>query len=81
MRGGGVHGMGHAWACVAGGTCMVGACVVGDVWQGACMAGEMPPDTMRYGRSMRGRYASYWNAFFFLFVCMFCYYSWELNIN
>ena len=21
------------------------------------------PDTMRYGRSMRGRYASYWNAF------------------
>ena len=56
----------------------------GDVWQGACMAGEMPPDTMRYGRSMRGRYASYWNAFFFLFVCMFCYYYFviiKLNIN
>ena len=24
-----------------------------------------PPRTMRYGRSMRGRYASYWNAFLF----------------
>ena len=24
-----------------------------------------PPATTRYGRSMRGRYASYWNAFLF----------------
>ena len=60
-----------------GGECMAGGCVWlgvmcgegGCVWQrGACMAkGEvcmvcMPP-SVRYGQSMRGRYASYWNAF------------------
>ena len=45
----------------------------GCAWQGACMAGGVhvhathdppPPGTTRYGRLMRGRYASYWNAFF-----------------
>ena len=48
---GGVHGEG-------------GACVVKGGMRGergeACVV-CMPP--MRYGRSMRGRYASYWNAF------------------
>ena len=34
--------------------------------QGSCMSrgrGVCMPDTMRYGRSMSGWYASYWNAF------------------
>ena len=77
--GGGVRGRGGA--CMAGGVCGGGgmhgrgACVVGGVcgrghaWQrGACMPRTPPPDTTRYGRSMRRRYASYWNAF--LFMCV-----------
>ena len=49
---GGMHGGGHALgACVAG----------GHAWH-TC---PPRPDTTRYGRSMRGRYASYWNAFLF----------------
>ena len=65
-------------ACVAGGVCVAGghawqgsmrgwgaggqAYPVG----GTCVA-RMPPlyDTTRYGRSMSGWYASYWNAFLF----------------
>ena len=70
---------GHAWqggmcgrgVCMAGGMYGRGACVAGgQAWQGGvhgrgCMGvhGREPPDTVRYGRSMRGRYASYWNAF------------------
>ena len=56
---------GHAWAggaCVAGrkGHVWAGGCA----WQGGMHATHAPlPDTMRYGRSMRGRYASYLNAF------------------
>ena len=30
-----------------------------------------PPRTMRYGRSMRGRYASYWNAFLYTAIFAF----------
>ena len=78
---GGMHGRGHAWhggvcgreACMSGGMCCRGACMAGGcAWvggmhgRGACMP-HMPPDTMRYGQSMRGWYASYWNAF--LFTC------------
>ena len=69
-QGGGVCGGGHAWqglACMAG--CMHGK---GHVWQGACvhgkgacMAGGRVCHSRYYGiRSMSGRYASYWNAFF-----------------
>ena len=52
-------GRGHAWQGER-------------VWQGGVRVGEgacvphthaPPPDTTRYGRSMGGRYASYWNAF------------------
>ena len=57
------------------GVCMAGGCMVGGMCgrggmrgRGVCMAGgcmgvrgREPPDTVRYGRSMRGRYASYWN--------------------
>ena len=72
---GGMHSGG---VCVVkGGECMAkGACMVrghvwqrgGHVWQGgmhgrACVV-CIPPST-RYGLSTRGRYASYWNAFFF----------------
>ena len=54
----------HAWQ---GGVCMVGGGMHGrgPAWWGACVAGGV------HGRyyeiqSMRGRYASYWNAFLFL---------------
>ena len=66
---GGMHGRG---VCVAeggmhgreGGMCGSGACM----HRGVCVAGGVhapphPPDTTRYGQSMHGRYASYWNAF------------------
>ena len=67
MAVGGMHAQGgHAWqgSYVSGG---------GRVWpwgvcmEGACMPHPPPPqpDTTRYGRSMSGRYASYWNAFLF----------------
>ena len=71
VAGGDMHGRGGACmvegVCMAGGMQGRGACVV----RGACVAGGCachahPPDTMRYGRSMRGRYASYWNAFLLL---------------
>ena len=46
------------------GACMMGGMHGGGVHgRGACM--PHTPDTTRYGRSMRGRYASYWNAFLF----------------
>ena len=69
---------GHVWQ---GGVCGRGACVAGGlhgrghVWQGGCMAGGMHathvphPNTTRYSRSMRGRYASYWNEF----LCFRCF--------
>ena len=56
---GGVHGRGCAWQ---GDMCGRGACMAG----GACvprMPPPPPPDTTGYGRSMRGQYALYWNAF------------------
>ena len=62
----GVHSGGHAWqgACMAGGICVAGGCMTGGVHgRGHACHTHHPPDTMRYGRSMRGRYASYWNAF------------------
>ena len=48
---------------MAGGMCGRGACVVGGV-----RAMHTSPDTMRYGRSMHGRYASYWNAFLLVMI-------------
>ena len=73
---------GGAWAggaCMAGGDMHGGGGCVwrGSMhgWGGACVVGGMramharptsAPDTTRYGRSMRGRYVSYWNAFMFL---------------
>ena len=77
---GGVHAQGvcmaRGGAFVAGGACMARVCAwLGDVhgWgvcmaRGACAACTPPtprPDTTRYGQSMSGRYASYWNAFLF----------------
>ena len=64
---------GHAWPGVLGcafqGVCMAG----GHVWLGGMHAGghahamhAPQPDIMRYGRSMSGWYASYWNAFLFI---------------
>ena len=73
---GGMHGGGHAWqgrawsghawqaggmhgrGCMVGGMHIRGACMA---WWGVC--GMHAPNTTRYCRSMRGRYASYWNAF------------------
>ena len=54
---------GHAWlggVCGEGGACVVKGGMHGK--GGACVV-CMPPPSTRYGRSMRGRYASYWNAF------------------
>ena len=66
---GGMCGRGHAWqgSCVAGGVCVAR----GGAWQGVHGRGHachtcLPPDTTRYGRSMCGRFASYWNAFLYL---------------
>ena len=62
---GGMHGRGDVHgrgACMVGGVhgglCGRWACVAEGAWYA-----RPPPNTMRYGRSMRGRYASYWNAF------------------
>ena len=44
---------------MTGGGCMArGLCAIHAPW----------PDTMRYGQSMNGRYASYWNAFLLLMI-------------
>ena len=51
----------HAWqgACMIGGMHDWGHVWWGCEWKGACMAHMLPwPDTMRYGWSMCGRYAS-----------------------
>ena len=59
-----VVGRGHMWhrACMAGGMCVEGR----HAWWGhTCYA--HPPDTTKYDRSMCGRYASYWNAFLFIY--------------
>ena len=62
---GACKGWGHAWQ---GGMCgQVGMCGRGCVWQGVCMP-YTPPDTTRYGRSMGGQYASYWNAFLLIWI-------------
>ena len=63
MCGGGMNGRG---LCVAGGH--------------ACHAHHHPPgpSTMRYGRSMHGQYASYWNAFLFEKAIYLLYYSGSL---
>ena len=50
---GGVHGRGGMHG--KGGVCVRGM-----------HAMHTPADTTRYGRSMHGRYASYWNAFLLL---------------
>ena len=79
QRGGACVAGGHVWqgACMVLGTCMAGNMHGrGHAWQGACMARVMggvhgmhtPHDTTRYGRSMRGRYASYWNVFLLLYL-------------
>ena len=73
---GGMHGRGHAWqgVCMSQGVCMVGCvCGRGHAWQGGmCDRGHAchahPSNTMRYGQSMRGQYAYYWNAFLFFNV-------------
>ena len=62
---GSVHCRGHAWqgdVCTKRGMCGGGGgmCGRGHTWQGACMTGGP-----RGIRSMSGRFASYWNAFFF----------------
>ena len=58
MQGGGaMHSRGM---CVVGGMQGRGGMHGGG---GGCACHTCPPDTTRYGRSMRGRYASYWNAF------------------
>ena len=61
---------GHAWQGVGrgkGGMCGGGGWAV-------CMAGDVHtthnPNTIRYGRSMRGRYTSYWNAFLLVFFVL-----------
>ena len=59
---GGMRGRGCAWQ----GVCMVvgHAWQRGHAWQGGMHAMDTPPpNTTRYGQSMRGRYACYWNAF------------------
>ena len=60
----GVHGRGHVWwgdmfgVCVRREACMAGGCMAGAGMVGghACHTCP-PPDTTRYGQSMRGRYA------------------------
>ena len=72
----------HGWGCAClEGVCAQGrdaqgvaSMPRGHAWPGGCVAGvhamhtPPQPDTMRYGRSMRGRYASYWNAFLSCFI-------------
>ena len=72
----------HGWgACVPGGVHGREVCVagVGHAWLGgmhghvgcAWHARPCPPDATRYGQSISGLYASYWNAFLFLFSFQF----------
>ena len=57
----GMHG--KSGVCVVKGACMVKG---GHAWRkGGGVCGMHAPSSTRYGRSMRGRYASYWNAFLF----------------
>ena len=62
---GGMHGCSQG-ACVAKGGMRreVGRAVCVAKWEGVHGMHPQPPPT-RYGRSLRGRYASYWNAFLF----------------
>ena len=61
MHGRGVHGGGHAWQ---GGMCGRGVCVMGGMHGGG--RGGMRGRYYEI-RLMSRRYASYWNAFLFLF--------------
>ena len=76
VHGGGMHDGGHVWggACMVGGVHGGGGVVLGGgmrgrggghVWWGHAWHAYPPPapDTTRYGRSMSGRYTSYWKAF------------------
>ena len=63
---GGVHG---------GGMCDRGVCMAGGMCgredvhrQGGVHGRGDTTDTTRYGQSMRGRYASYWNAFLLVMI-------------
>ena len=71
---GGMHGQGGAWAgghAWWGDVYGRGVCMAGGMhgwrgaWQGDMHATHAPLDTTRYGQSMRGWYAFYWNAFLF----------------
>ena len=74
---GGMHGRGR----VAGGHVWPGGHACWGVWQGGMCGdgggcawqGGMPPGRYYWIRSMRGRYASYWNAFLCVFA--FGYYA------
>ena len=59
---GGMHGKG---ACVVKGACIAKGHVWqrGHVWPRGRHAWYVCPSSTRYGRLMRGRYASYWNVF------------------
>ena len=68
--------------CVLGGHACWGACVVQGVGgmrgPGGMHGPHTPPprpDTMRYGRSMSGRYASYWNAFLLEYYINCCFHE------
>ena len=91
--GGGMCGtwQGCAWqggACVAGGMCGGGVCMVGGMhgreghaWWHGCMVGGEHVCHSRYYEiwSMRGRYASYWNAF--LLLCLILDFLWFLQVK
>ena len=79
-----------AWghACL-GGMCGQGVCMVrGHTWpgdmhgqgEGGMHATHTPPYTVRYGQSMSGWYASYWNAFLFSSVGLTVYYLVQLDL-
>ena len=64
---------GHVWqgACMAG--CVHGGCAWqgGHAWWAAMHGGGMSGRYYGHGiRSMSGRYASYWNAFLYIFYIL-----------
>ena len=73
---GGVHGC-SGGCMVARGACMValGGCVVALGGMSGCSGGGHAWDMTRYGDMVNnGGYASYWNAFLFMFASCFCYF-------
>ena len=70
---GGMHGRGHVWQGDMHGRVMHGGGMHGRgcAWQRG-VHGQVGDMRGRYYeiRSMSGRYASYWNAFLFLQVCL-----------